>query len=180
MSLPHFSLLMLITALLSCSVTISQLSVFSICCPNSQVCSELRQILFLFPFSLKILSQVSLFFFVFLFFLINAFIFVGVDLLCCTSFSLVAISGAPPRCLSCDGFSYCRARALGLVGSLVAVSGSQSTGSVVVAHRLCCSMAYGILPDQGSNRCLLHLQADSLPLSHQGSPPWFCVTWSFI
>ena len=65
MSLPHFSLLMLITALLSCSVTISQLSVFSICCPNSQVCSELRQILFLFPFSLKILSQVSVFFFFF-------------------------------------------------------------------------------------------------------------------
>ena len=27
-----------------------------------------------------------------------------------------------------------------------------------------------ILPDQGLNLCLLHWQADSLPLSHQGSP----------
>ena len=26
-------------------------------------------------------------------------------------------------------------------------------------------------PDQGSNPCLLHWQVDSLPLSHQGSPP---------
>ena len=28
----------------------------------------------------------------------------------------------------------------------------------------------GIFPDQGLNLCLLHWQADSLPLSHQGSP----------
>ena len=27
-----------------------------------------------------------------------------------------------------------------------------------------------ILPDQGLNSCLLHWQADSLPLSHQGTP----------
>ena len=32
------------------------------------------------------------------------------------------------------------------------------------------SSAHGIFPDQGSNPCLLHWQADSLPLSHQGSP----------
>ena len=31
-------------------------------------------------------------------------------------------------------------------------------------------MACGIFPDQGPNPCLLHWQADSLPLSHQGSP----------
>ena len=30
--------------------------------------------------------------------------------------------------------------------------------------------AYGIIPDQGSNLCLLHWQVDSLPLSHQGNP----------
>ena len=36
---------------------------------------------------------------------------------------------------------------------------------VVVAHRLSCSVAYGIFPDQGSNPCLLCWQADSLPLS---------------
>ena len=31
-------------------------------------------------------------------------------------------------------------------------------------------MACGIFPDQRSNPCLLHWQADSLPLGHQGSP----------
>ena len=34
---------------------------------------------------------------------------------------------------------------------------------------LSCSTACGIFPDQGLNLCLLHWQADSLPLSHQGS-----------
>ena len=44
------------------------------------------------------------------------------------------------------------------------------TGSVVVAHRLSCSTACGIFPDQGSNPCLLHWWADSLPLNQQRSP----------
>ena len=43
-------------------------------------------------------------------------------------------------------------------------------GSVVVAHGLSCSAACGIFPDQGSNPCPLHWQADSQPLRHQGSP----------
>ena len=34
---------------------------------------------------------------------------------------------------------------------------------------LSCSAACGTFPDQGSNPCLLHWQADSSPLSHQGS-----------
>ena len=42
--------------------------------------------------------------------------------------------------------------------------------SVVVAHGLSCSAACGIFPDQGSNLCPLHWQADSQPLRHQGSP----------
>ena len=54
--------------------------------------------------------------------------------------------------------------------------------SLVVEHRLqmrrlsnvaygpSCSVACGILPDQGSNLCPLHWQADSQPLCHQGSP----------
>ena len=37
-------------------------------------------------------------------------------------------------------------------------------------HGLSCSEMCGIFPDQGSNLCLLHWQADSLPLSHQGCP----------
>ena len=55
------------------------------------------------------------------------------------------------------------------VASLVAEHGHQSSGSVVVAHGLHCPEACGIFPDQGSNMCLLHWQADSLPLSHQGT-----------
>ena len=39
-----------------------------------------------------------------------------------------------------------------------------------MAHRLSCSVACGIFPDQGSNLCPLHWQADSQPLRHQGSP----------
>ena len=42
--------------------------------------------------------------------------------------------------------------------------------SVVVAHGPSCSAACGIFPDQGSNPCPLHWQADSQPLCHQGSP----------
>ena len=38
---------------------------------------------------------------------------------------------------------------------------AKSAGSVVVAHALSCSMACGIFPDQGSNPCSLHWQADS-------------------
>ena len=39
--------------------------------------------------------------------------------------------------------------------------------SVVVAHRLSCSTACGIFPEQGSNLCALHWQADSNPLDYQ-------------
>ena len=47
---------------------------------------------------------------------------------------------------------------------------AEHTGSVIVTHRPSCSAACGILPDQGSNLCPLHWQADSQPLRHQGSP----------
>ena len=42
-------------------------------------------------------------------------------------------------------------------------------------HKLSCSVACGILPDQGSNPSLLRRQADSLPLSHQGRPPCLLI-----
>ena len=49
--------------------------------------------------------------------------------------------------------------------SLVVASAGYSllrcAGSVVVAHGLSCSAACGIFPDQGSNPCPLHWQADS-------------------
>ncbi|KAJ8784007.1 hypothetical protein J1605_009050 [Eschrichtius robustus] len=49
-------------------------------------------------------------------------------------------------------------------------TGSRRAGSVIVAHGPSCSPARGIFPDQGSNLCPLHWQADSQPLRHQGSP----------
>ena len=53
---------------------------------------------------------------------------------------------------------------------LLRSTGSRRAGSVVVAHGPSCSTACGIFPDQGSNLCPLHWQADSQPLCHQGSP----------
>ena len=54
--------------------------------------------------------------------------------------------------------------------SVVVVPQLQSTGSVVIAHGVSCSVASGIFPDR--DPCLLHWQVDSLPLSHQGNPTW--------
>ena len=39
----------------------------------------------------------------------------------------------------------------------------------------CHFLLLGIFPTQGSNPCLLHYQAGSLPLSHQGSPLFLIV-----
>ena len=60
-----------------------------------------------------------------------------------------------------------------IAASLVGSTGSRRAGSVVVAHGPSCSIACGIFPDQGSNPCPLHWQADSQPLHHQGSPQLF-------
>ena len=59
---------------------------------------------------------------------------------------------------------------------LLRSTGSRRAGSVVVAHGLSCSAACGIFPDQGSNPCPLHWQADSQPLRHQGSPTALLLT----
>ena len=53
---------------------------------------------------------------------------------------------------------------------LLQSTGSRHAGSVIVAHGPSRSKACGIFPDQGSNLCPLHWQADSQPLRHQGSP----------
>ena len=76
--------------------------------------------------------------------------------------SLVAASG---------GHSSLRCAGLSLSWPLLLRStGSRRAGSVIVAHGPSRSAAYGIFPDQGSNPCPLHWQADSQPLRHQGSP----------
>ena len=64
-------------------------------------------------------------------------------------------------------------------------TGSRRAGSVIVAHGPSCSAACGIFPDQCSNPCPLHWQADSQPLHHQGSPTFiektiFSVVFSIL
>ena len=68
------------------------------------------------------------------------------------------------------GLSSSRCAGLSLSRPLLLRStGSRRAGSVIVAHGRSCSAARGIFPDQGSNPCPLHWQADSQPLRHQGS-----------
>ena len=45
----------------------------------------------------------------------------------------------------------------------------QHVGSIVMAHRLSCSVACGVLLNHGLNPCHSCWQVDSYPLYHQGS-----------
>ena len=63
---------------------------------------------------------------------------------------------------------------------LLRSTGSRRAGSVIVAHGPRCSAACGIIPDQGLNPCLLHWQADSQPLRHQGSPSSIFLMHDFL
>ena len=77
---------------------------------------------------------------------------------------------------SCGKRGHSSSRCAGLSLSqplLLRSTGSRRAGSVVVAHGPSCFAARGIPPDQGSNPCPLHWQADSKPLRHQGSPMLF-------
>ena len=90
----------------------------------------------------------------------------------CARLSLVVASG---------GLSSSRCAGLSLSRPLLLRStGSRCAGSVIVAHGPSCSAACGIFPDQGSNPCPLHWQADSQPLRHQGSPYPFLKVIFFI
>ena len=80
------------------------------------------------------------------------------------------LSGCAVRASHGCDFSCCGAQALGKRPSVVVACGLQSTGSVVVANGLSCPESCGVFLDQGLNLCLLYWRADSLPLSHQGSP----------
>ena len=127
--------------------------------------------LYSFPFTIcpRVLSVpfFFVFFFFFFFFLILfiylwlCWVFVSVR-----GLSLVVASGAHPSS-RCAGLSLLRPL-------LLRSTGSRHAGSAVVAHGPSCSAACGIFPDQGSNPCPLHRQADSQPLRHQGSP---CVAF---
>ena len=106
-----------------------------------------------------------------LFFFFNESFFIFIYFWLCWVFvsvwglSLVVASGGPSSSW-CAGLSLSRPL-------LLRSTSSRCAGSVVVAHRPSCSAAYGIFPDQGSNPCALHWQADSQPLRHQGSPELF-------
>ena len=76
--------------------------------------------------------------------------------------SLIAASGDHSSS-RCAGLSLSRPL-------LLRSTGSRHAGSVIVAHGPSCPAACGIFPDQGSNPCPPHWQADSQPLRHQGSP----------
>ena len=58
----------------------------------------------------------------------------------------------------------------GCTGSVAAAPWLWRTSSIAVECRARSSNTCGISPGQGSNPCLLHWQADSLPLGYQGSP----------
>ena len=99
----------------------------------------------------------------FFFFFFNFYLFMAVLGLrfCARAFSIAASGGhSSSRCM---GLSLSQP-------PLLQSTGSRRAGSVVVAHGPSCSAACGIFPDQGSNPCPLHWQADSQPLHPQGSP----------
>ena len=107
------------------------------------------------PFFLIFIFYLLIYLFIYLFRLCWVFISVR-------GLSLVAASG---------GHSSSRCAGLSLSQPLLLRStSSRRAGSVVVAHGPSRSAACGIFPDQGSNPCPLHWQADSQPLCHQGSP----------
>ena len=109
---------------------------------------------YLLPFFLKLfVFFFNLFIIYLLFYFWLCWVFVSVR-----GLSLVAAS---------RGHSSSRCAGLSLSRPLLLRStGSRHAGSVVVAHRPSCSAARGIFPDQGSNPCPLHWQADCQPLHH--------------
>ena len=119
----------------------------------------------------KLLDETSkkafYFFIFFIFIFLNIYLFIYLwlcwDLVSVRGLSLVVASGGHSSS-RCAGLSPSRPL-------LLQSTGSRCAGSATVAHGPSCSAACGILPDQGSNPCPLHWQADSQPLRHQGSPP---------
>ena len=110
------------------------------------------------------------------FFFLILFIYLFIYLWLCWVFvsvrglSLVAASGGHSSS-QCAGLSLSRPL-------LLQSTGSRHAGSAIVAHGPSRSVACGIFPDQGSNPCPLHWQADSQPLRHQGSPILgFCLCY---
>ena len=97
------------------------------------------------------------------------YLFLAVLSLCCyVDFSLVVVTGGYSLVA---GLRFLIAWFL-LLGFNSCSSRLWSTGSMVMVQGLSCFMPCGIYLDQRANLnpCLLHWQADSLLLRHQGSP----------
>ena len=96
-----------------------------------------------------------------IFYIVLLFFLVALGLLnCCSGF---------PQ-LQCEGVTLCCGiKASHRGGFFCQSTGSRSMGFSRFGDGLSCSTACGIFLDQGSNPCLLHWQADSYRLYHQGS-----------
>ena len=106
-----------------------------------------------------------------IFFQMQYFIYFGCagSLLLCRLSLVVPSRGYFLAVSHCSGFSCCGAQALGYIGFNGCGTWAQQA-SALVAHGLSCPEACRVLLDQGLfDPCLLHWQADSLPLNHQGS-----------
>ena len=111
------------------------------------------------------LHEINSFFFFKVFVFLKLFIYLF--LLC---WVFVSVRGPP---LAAASWGHSSSRCAGLPPPrplLLRSTGSRRAGSAIVAHGPSCSAARGIFPDQGSNPCPLHRQADSQPLRHQGNP----------
>ena len=115
-----------------------------------------KKVIFFF-FFFNFFFKFYLFIYLFIYLLMLCWVFISVR-----GLSLVVASGRHSSS-RCAGLSLSQPL-------LLRSTGSRRAGSVIVAHGPSCSVACGIFPDQGSNPCPLHWQADSQPLRHQGSP----------
>ena len=116
------------------------------------------------------LSMAGILYRVYSFFFFNFYLFIYLFIYYWLCWVFVSVRGLPLVAAS-GGHSSSRCAGVSLSRPLLLRStGSRCAGSVIVAHGPSCSTACGIFPDQGSNPCLLHWQADSQPLRHQGSP----------
>ena len=94
---------------------------------------------------------------------------------CWAGFSLAVESGSysPAVTSHCGGFSSCRAHTLWCMGSAAGAPGLQSTGSVVMVHRLRCSKACEVFPGQECNLCLTAMAGRFLTTKSPGRPYFF-------
>ena len=135
---------------------------------SASLVSDKQLCAYRFPFHLTGLILLLLFFFFYMFRILFICLFLAALGLHCflpvvvsRGYSLIAVLGFLTAVASLAH------RLQGMQVSMVeAHPWLQSTGSVVVGHRLSDSAACRILPDQGSNPCLLHW----LSRSHQGRP----------